>query len=619
LASTSSRSRHELEVRATPATAGDLASGFQRRRSDIKMVPLVWDHLRCDQPGVVALASALGVSPVLARLLCLRGQSDPEDAKRFLEPSLDHLHHPLLLTDMKVAVERLMSALAKRERIAIHGDFDADGITATVVLRRSIELLGGEVVHFIPERTREGYGLQPATVERLHADGAKVIVSVDCGIRAPEAAARARELGVDLIITDHHEPDSELPRALAVINPKRPDCGYPDKNLAGVGVALKLAQALAERSGREKWLPAFVKMAAIGTLADVVPLVGENRVIAKLGLDMLSRGPHKVGLRALIECAGLAGRPIDSYHIAFMIAPRINAAGRMSTPDIAARLLLATDEAMADEVHALAALLDQENVRRQQEERAVVTEARRIVETDPDIGARTVLVVCGEGWHRGVIGIVASKLVDRFHRPAIVLALDGPLAYGSCRSIPAFDMLAALERCAGHFHKFGGHRHAAGLTMDASRVKSLREAVNACADEVLEPGDLCPRLRIDGPLPIHAIRPSLAEEISRLAPFGAANPRPVFHSSGVSIADGPRVLKEAHLKMALRQNDRVLRAVAWRAADREEFLRSHRDALDVAFSLELNTFNGQTTVELSLADARPAQRDEGIDATRPRG
>jgi single-stranded-DNA-specific exonuclease len=332
------------------------------------MIPPIWEHQPCDEPRAIALAAELGISPVVSRLLCQRGLADADAAARFLSPSLDHLHDPLRLTDMAPAVERLLTAVARKERIAIHGDYDVDGITSTVILRRTLELLGGQVVHFIPERLRDGYGLLPETIQRLHADGVQLIVSVDCGIRGIEAARLAQQLGVDLIITDHHEPEAELPAALAVINPKRHDCSYPDKNLAGVGVALKLVQALCRRAGTERWLPAFVKIAAIGTLADVVPLVGENRVIAKLGLAMLSKGPHKVGLRALLEASGLSGKPIDGYHVSFLIAPRVNAAGRMSTPDLAMRLLLAADESMAEEARELAEQLNSENLRRQQEE-----------------------------------------------------------------------------------------------------------------------------------------------------------------------------------------------------------------------------------------------------------
>src|SRR5687767_1390021 len=311
--------------------------------------PLIWKTHGCDEVCADALARELKISPVIARLLAIRGLGNLEDAARFLNPSLEHLHDPMRLAGMAAAVDRLMRAIAQRERIAIHGDYDVDGITSTVILRRLLELLGADVVHFIPERLKDGYGLQPSAIDRLHADGVSLVVSVDCGIRGADAARRARELGVDLIITDHHEPDTELPPALAVINPKRHDCTYPDKHLAGVGVALKLVQALCTRAGKGKWLPGFVKIAALGTLADVVPLIGENRVIARFGLESLTRGPHTIGLRSLLEASGLTGKTIDSYQVAFMVAPRVNAAGRMSSPDIATRLLLATDEGMAEE------------------------------------------------------------------------------------------------------------------------------------------------------------------------------------------------------------------------------------------------------------------------------
>jgi single-stranded-DNA-specific exonuclease len=573
------------------------------------MIAPRWHHHPGDDAASARLAAAIGTAPIVARLLCQRGLGDPEAATRFLNPSLEHLHDPMALADMGLAVDRLLAAVARKERVAIHGDYDVDGITSTVILRRALELLGADVVHFIPERLKDGYGLQPAAVERLHAGGVSLVVSVDCGIRGADAARRARELGVDLIVTDHHEPDAELPPAFAVINPKRRDCPYPDKYLAGVGVALKLVQALCRRAERGSWLPGFVKVAAIGTLADVVPLVGENRVIAKVGLDLLSRGPHKIGLRSLLDVSGLTGKTIDSYHISFLLAPRVNAAGRMSTPDIATRLLLAADEAMAEEVRALALQLDGENVRRQEEEAEMLAAAKKIVQSDPDIGARSVLVVSGEGWHRGVIGIVASKLVDAFHRPAIVLSVDGDVAHGSCRSIPQFDMLGALERCAPLLSRFGGHTQAAGLTLESARIRDLRAAVNAVADETLTPEDLMPRLHIDGDLTFRSITGDVASGVTSLAPFGAGNPRPVFAARGVQIVDGPRKLNERHLKMALKQDGRIFRAVAWRAAERHEYLAEHKAALDVAFSLDQNQYNGETFVELTIADFRVQTAD----------
>ena len=562
----------------------------------------IWSSLPCDDSALRQLSAELDVSPITARLLCIRGLGDLEKARRFLSPSLDDLHDPFALAGMRAAVDRILGAIERRERIAIHGDYDVDGVTSTVILRRALELLGADVTHFIPERLRDGYGLQPASLDRLNADGVRLVISVDCGIRGVEAALHARALGLDLIITDHHEPDEALPDACAVINPKRHDCTYPDKNLAGVGVALKLVQALCANAGRTAWLPAFVKVAAIGTLADVVPLTGENRVIAKLGLAMLSKGPHKVGLRSLLDVCGLTGKEIDSYHIGFVLGPRVNAAGRMSTPDIAARLLLASDEALVDEARALAEQLNTENVRRQQEEAEIVAQARKAVETDLEVGSRTVIVVAGEGWHRGVIGIVASKLVDAFHRPAIVLSTDGDVAHGSCRSIPSFNMLGALESCAGLMQKFGGHKQAAGLTIDTARIRELRARVNDFADGCLGPDDLRPRLWIDGALAFRSITEQVASEMGRLAPFGAGNPNPVFHASRVEVIDGPRRVKDRHLKMAFRQDGRVMRGIAWRASEREAFVTEHRGAIDLAFSLEQDVWNGERYLQLSVAD-----------------
>jgi single-stranded-DNA-specific exonuclease len=565
----------------------------------------VWERQSCSEAVVARLAEALRLPQAAARVLAVRGIVDPDAAERFLAPSLAHLHDPMRLADMGAAVTRLEAALARGETIAVHGDYDVDGITSTVMLRRLLELLGGNVVHVIPERLREGYGLQPAAVERLHADGVRLLVSVDCGIRSLEAARRARQLGVDLVVTDHHEPGDALPPAVAVVNPRRRDCPYPDKDLSGAGVVFKLVQALCRRHGRERWLPAFVKVAALGTLADVVPLVGENRVLARVGLDELSSGRHTVGLRALLEASRLSGRPIDSHDVAFVLAPRLNAAGRMSTPDLAARLLLLVDETMADEARQLAEALNGENERRQREEQAIVAEARARIEKDPDVGARDVLVVAGEGWHRGVIGIVAAKLVETFHRPAIVLSIEGEVAYGSCRSIPAFDMLGALEQAADLLDRFGGHRQAAGLQLPAARIGELRARLQAHAETVLSPDDLRPRLWLDAGLRFAEITPPLVEALDRLAPFGVGNPRPVFDARGVEIVAGPSRLKERHLAMTVRQDGRLFRAIAWRAADRIGLLDAHRAGLDLAYSVDRNTWRGESTLELQVADIRP--------------
>lgn len=565
----------------------------------------VWQHLPCDEERVAALARALDADPVIARLLVLRGVDTAETAARFLHPSLDQLHDPFLLTDLPAGVERLLAAIARKEKVAVHGDYDVDGITSTVMLRRLMELLGGDVVHFIPERLRDGYGLQPEAIERLQAAGVRVVVSVDCGIRSQAAARRAAELGIDLVITDHHEPEEALPPALAVINPRRFDCPYPDKDLAGVGVALKLVHGLCLKTDHLAWMPAFLKLAAIGTVADVVPLTGENRVIARLGLERLSRGPHTVGLQALLEVCGLARREkIGSEDVGFLLAPRVNAAGRMNTPDLAARLLLTADRELAAEARELAGQLDAENLRRREEEAAILRDARRRIVRDPDIAAQNALVVWGEEWHRGVIGIVASKLVDQFCRPVVVLAVDGDVAYGSGRSIPGFDLLQALEHCADLFTRFGGHRQAAGLELPAARLADLRRRLAQYANERLEPGDLAPRLAIDAPLPLTGIDSRLLAGLDALEPFGVGNRRPVFHAEAVEVVDGPRVIKERHLAMTVRQGRARFRAMAWRAAEQEEFVRARRGALDVAFSLTENTWRNETSIELSVADVK---------------
>ncbi len=571
------------------------------------MLRRVWEDVPADEADVRLTASALGVHTVIARLLCQRGLTDPAAARRFLEPGLDQLHDPFLLAGMREGVDRLLGAIARHERIAVHGDYDVDGITSTVILRRVIEVLGGDVVHFVPDRMRDGYGLQPATIERLHAEGARLIVSVDCGIRASEAAVRARELGVDLIITDHHEPDSTLPPALAVINPKRADCVYPDKGLAGVGVAFKLVQALLSASGRGvELLPHFLKVAAIGTLADVVPLIGENRVIAHYGLASLSRGPHGAGLEALLDASGLLGRTLDSFHVSFVIAPRLNAAGRMSSPDLAVDLLLlkGREEEVRARARDLARQLSEENVRRQEQEAEILADARRTIDHDPEIGAQNLLIVAGDGWHRGVIGIVASKLTEIYSKPAIVLSVDNGVAHGSGRSIAAFNLLAALEQCHDVFLRFGGHRQAAGVTLEAARLGELRRRLCGVANEQLAPSDLVPRLRIDSPLGLREISGEVIEGLGRLGPFGAANPQPVFRASPVDLMELPRRIKERHLGLLFKQDGRAFRAMAWRAADRESYLTTNRFGLELAYSLEQGEYRGEKMTELRVADVR---------------
>lgn len=560
-----------------------------------------------DRAAAIRIERELGIHSTIAQLLVQRGLADPSAAERFLHPGLDQLHDPSALTDLDHAVDRLQRAIEQREPITIHGDYDADGVSATVMLRRVLELLGADVTHFIPERLTDGYGLQPETLDRLKADGQRVVVTVDCGIRSDAAAERARALGVDLIVTDHHEPGPTLPPALAVINPRRADSVYPDRNLAGAGVAFKVAQALCHRTNRAAWLPALSKLAAIGTLADAVPLMGENRIIASVGLAQLSRGPHSVGLQALLDACGLAGKTVDSDAVAFRIAPRINAAGRMRSPELATRLLLATGAAASTEAKKLAETLDEENARRRSEETAITAEAKRSVENDPELSAGRLLVVWGEDWHRGVIGIVASKLVERFGRPAVVLSVDGAVAHGSGRSVPDFDLLGALESCADLFTRFGGHRQAAGLEIPSDRLPALRRRLTAYATRRIDPGMLVPHVTVDAPLALDAINRAFISGLNAMEPFGRGNPRPIFSAERVDVVDGPRLLKSEHLQMTVCQGGARFRALAWRAAERIDRYTDRGDGLNLAFSLSENSFRGDTHTELTVADAMPAR------------
>jgi single-stranded-DNA-specific exonuclease len=580
------------------------------------MVRRVWDDVPADAGVVQALVDSLGVPAVIGRLLVQRGLTTPDAAERFLSPTLDHLHDPWVMADMRPAITRLSAAIDAGESIIVHGDYDADGITSTAMLQRVLEVAGAKVRHFVPDRMKDGYGLQPETIERLAAEGAQVIVSVDCGIRAVEAAEMARARGVDLIITDHHEPDTALPRAVAVINPRRPDCAYPEKSLSGAGVALKVVQALVEARGLSRDLiPGFMKLAAIGTMADVVPLIGENRVIARFGLEGLSRGPHGTGLEALLEEAGLVGKRLDSFHIGFVLAPRLNAAGRMSHAGQAVDLLLARgrDPQSRADARGRARMLTEENTRRQDSEAVMLAEARKLVEHEPSIGAHNLLIVAGDGWHRGVVGIVASKLVDQFHKPTMVLAVADGVAHGSCRSIPAFDMLGALDANADLFLKFGGHRQAAGVTIDVARLPEVRARLTQWANDRLEPGDLVPRLRIDADLRLDEITGAVVEGVRRLGPFGLANPKPVFRAAPVDLLQAPRVLKERHLALMFKQGTRSFRGLAWRAAEREGYLSANRFGLELAYSLEENEFRGERVTELTVADVRtPASVMGGV-------
>ena len=495
--------------------------------------------------------------PVLADLLVGRGIEDPEDAARFLSPGLGDLHDPLLMKGMKAALDRLDAALESKEKILIYGDYDVDGTTAIVILKTAIELCGGAADFHVPHRIREGYGMRDEVIERAAAEGVRLIISVDTGIRAFAAAETAKRSGVDLIVTDHHLPGMDgLPQALVVINPNQNGCEYPCKYLCGAGVAFKLAQGLMQRwldaKDQSRLLMSFMKMVAIATIADAVPLLGENRVFAKLGLAGLRR-PVNVGLRALLEVAKLDfaksdGRALTSTEVAFRIAPRINAAGRM---DVARDVVDLFNEKDIERARQIAGRLDQLNAARQDEERRIMDSIFRRLDDDPALREAYCVVLDGEGWHRGVIGITASRVVERHGRPTMVISREGEEAHGSGRSIPAFHLLQAIESCPELFSRYGGHAHAVGFALPSANVEKLRQHLDAYARARLTPADFEPQLEFNRELGLGEVTPELHQALLLLEPFGMENREPVFAARGVRLMGPPQAVKDKHVKLRI--------------------------------------------------------------------
>jgi single-stranded-DNA-specific exonuclease len=541
---------------------------------------------------VAEFVRELGLPPGAARILVRRGFRDVAQARHFLNPRIEDVHDPFLLRDMDIAVARIRAAIAQRELIEIHGDYDVDGVTSTVVLKKALELAGADAGWHIPHRLHDGYGMQPAAVEAAAQRGAKLIVSVDNGIRAEAAIRRANELGIDVIVTDHHLPEAALPPALAIINPNRPDCIYPNPNLCGAGVAFKLAHAILAGLGwpvakLHRVLESFLKLVAIATVADIVPLTGENRVIVKHGLSGL-RAVRNHGLRALLNAAGFADRVPDAGEVGFRIAPAINASGRMDSAGHAVRMFLTDDP---EEATRIARELFALNVERQTAERAIVKEIFDLCVETPVTADDAALVLWGEGWHRGVVGIVASRVVEKFHRPAIVMGVENGVAQGSGRSIQAFHLLDALESMRDLFTKFGGHAHAAGLTLPASSLELFRERMRTHAAGILTAEDLQPVVEVDSVIEFPEINDALWVALEKLAPFGMDNRRPLFASRAVQLAGPPQVWKEKHLKMAARQGNRALMLKGWGMAELASELRDVK-TVDIAFEIERDWMGG---------------------------
>jgi single-stranded-DNA-specific exonuclease len=581
-----------------------------------------WDIESCDPGLAEALARDAQIPLILATLLLGRGIRSAAEAAVFLHPEIDHLADPYTMLGMRAAVTRIQEAIAARESILIYGDYDVDGTTAIVLLKTAIEMLGGVVRFHIPHRLRDGYGMQSEILTRTAAEGVRLVISVDTGIRAFAAAEEAERLGIDLIVTDHHLPDAAaaLPRALAILNPNQAGCDYVCKHLCGAGVAFKLSQALLEahdaaqgtNRARSKILPSFLKMLVIATVADAVPLVGENRVFASLGVEQL-RNPVNPGLRALMSVAQLDAsllggtKRLTATDIAFRLAPRINAAGRMDVASDVVELFTTRDPLRAQE---LATKLEQLNQDRRQTELTALAEIEQRLADDAAYAASKCIVMDGAGWHRGVIGILASRIVDRTSKPALVMAHEDGEAYGSGRSIQGFHLLNALESCASLFTRFGGHAHAVGFSLPSTRVEALREHLQAYAARVITPEIAARKLSCHAELPLTGITPVLFQALSKLQPTGLGNQEPVFVAHAVTLDTPPRILKEKHIKLRLSQAGVgaqlvTFSALGWDWASRIAAMGIEEGSvIDIAYKLRHNEHPEYGGLELEIVDLR---------------
>jgi single-stranded-DNA-specific exonuclease len=569
-------------------------------------------------------ARGAGALHTLAHLLLRRGLTDADSAARFLAPSLTHLHAPERMTGLRCAVDRLDAAIERKDPILIYGDYDVDGTMAVIILKTAIELCGGTADFHVPHRIREGYDMRDDVIERAAAAGIRLIISVDMGIRAFAPAETAHRLGVDLIVTDHHLPGPDgVPKACAVVNPNQVGCEYPYKQLCGAGVAFKVAQGLMQRRLAEKdqtrLLLSFMKVVAIATIADAVPLNGENRVFAKLGLDALRHAVNP-GLKALLEMAQISTkRAPNSTEVAFRIAPRINAAGRMDVARDVIELFSVKDP---DRARLLAGKLDRLNAERQEEERRILRSIDERIAGDPALCEAYCIVVDGEGWHRGVIGIAATRVVERYHRPTIVIARDGEEAFGSGRSIRPFHLLEAVESSSGLFTRYGGHSHACGFAMPSANIAPLRAELDAFARTRLTMADFDPILEVEAELDLTEITPALFQMLSLLEPYGTGNHEPAFSARNVCLLAPPKILKDKHIKLKLKANSDILElksesrepraaaelrsvfdALGWNMAERlQQSPLLAGDAIDIAFTIGHNDHPEFGGLELTLRD-----------------
>jgi single-stranded-DNA-specific exonuclease len=563
-----------------------------------------WTIKKHDRTEVAKLAASLKVSPLIAALLISRGYETEEKAHKFLNPSYDDLHDPYLLKGMKTSVERILKAIETDEKILIWGDYDVDGTTGTVVLRKALDILGAKTGFHVPNRFTEGYGINIEFLEKAKNKGYTLVISVDTGTRSFEPLAWAKENGLDVIVTDHHLSDEVrgVPDCVAMINPNQAGCGYPDKNLAGVGVAFKLVHALLREKGRENIVNGFLKVVAIGTIADIMKLTGENRAIVKLGLLDLPKA-HNYGLKALMEVADCRSE-MTSYMIGFRIAPRINAAGRM---EVARHVVELFEAETFEKARELAELLDSRNRERQTVQRQITEMVLlEYIENGGSEKQTHAIVVAGENWHRGVIGLAASKITDKLNRPAVVISLENGVGHGSARSIGTYHLLNGLESCGELMEQFGGHAAAAGMKIKAENIGELREKLNIHAKANLSDDDLIPEIKIDAVVASNSLNLKMLDELKMLEPFGAGNPKPVFVTKDLYLVDEPFVMKEKHLKLRLSDaNRKQFEAVWWDGVEKSKGRTlAPQTRIELAYTPEANTWQGNTRLQLVVEDLR---------------
>ncbi len=559
-----------------------------------------------DMGELQSFSTEYNIPPVISTILFNRGIKNGNAAKAFLKKPLSGIHNPFDLPDMEKAAERISSAIEQNEKIVIYGDYDVDGITSTVLMYSFLKSQGADVEYYIPDRINEGYGINIMAINKIAKSGAKLMITVDCGITAVGEVEFARTQKLDVIITDHHTCKEELPRAVAVVNPKRPDSIYPFDALAGVGVAFKTVLAVGIKRGlnTKDVFMQYAELAAVGTIADVVSVTDENRIIIEYGIEAVKCGKN-LGIRALLEASGALSRPIDPSVIAFNVAPRLNAAGRIGTPETAVRLLLTKDKNEADK---LAKELNDTNTSRQETEQRIFSEAMDKVMKDTSFDKKKVIVLSGEGWHHGVIGIVASRISERFYKPCILISYENGVGKGSGRSIPEFDLFEALKATEEHLTNFGGHTQAAGIGINTDSIDAFTAAINKYADKVLSEEDMIAKIAIDCRVKPETVNLGFAKALKLLEPFGQDNERPVLSLLGAKILFIDTVGQDKkHLRMKLLADGVGLSAIGFSMAEYAAFFKQG-DSVDVAFSPDINLYQGIENVQLLLKDIKKSSK-----------